>query len=582
MKRSRPGDVVILIGTLLVTVQCLSLHSFAQQVLVINQLGYRPDDPKVAFARNIDFGTFELIDAPSATVVHRGEIRAVKRGDASTGDTTGIIDFSAFKTPGHYQLRIPGTIWRSSVFQIANDVYDLALKVALESFYYQRCGAAVENGTVWSHPACHTKDAPFYGRSDTFQEVTGGWHDAGDYGKFVVTGTLSAAFLLYLYENHKEKFYDGQLNNRSGGNGIPDILDEVRWELTWLMKMQRMDGSVYFKVSKKKWTGEYLPHEETDVRFIFEPSTTATGGFAAVTALGSRVFASFDPDFARLLLKSSEAAWKYLEVNPSILPSGGFRNPEGVEGGEYSDNEDRDERLWASAELYRTTGKQQYHEYFLMNYKHFWGVTYPVSYKNVQNFAFYTYLRLPLNMHDGSVRSHLIATLKNYCDDLVQRVRDNGYHHALKSSQFYWGSNGLTMGYAFDLLQGYDATGTKAYLNAALDQLHYILGRNPFGLSYVTGVGAAAVSRPYHQFSMKLKAGKPVPGMLVGGPNSQDRIKGKLLSAFPGKCYEDSERNWFVNEPAINYTAPFVYVLGYFAHRPPQGSTGGVRDESRQ
>lgn len=566
----------------MVAVQCLSSRSFAQQILVVNQLGYRPYDTKIAFARNIRSELFELLDVGTGEVVYRGTIRDVHRVDANTGDTTGVMDFSAFRTPGYYQLWIPGTVWRSSVFRIANDVYHSALKTALESFYYQRCGVVVDNGTVWTHPPCHTKDAPVYGRSDIFQEVTGGWHDAGDYGKFVVTGTLSAAFLLYLYENHKEKFHDGQLNNKSDGNGIPDILDEVRWELTWLMKMQRTDGSVYFKVSKKKWTGEYLPHDETDVRYIFEPSTTATGGFAAVTALGSRVFTSFDPDFARLLLKSSEAAWKYLEANPSIVPSGGFRNPEGVEGGEYSDDEDRDERLWASAELYRTTGKQQYHQYFLTNYKHFWGVTYPVSYKNVQNFAFYTYMRLPLKMRNESVRSHLITTLRNYCNDLVQRIGKNGYHHALKSSQFYWGSNGLTMGYAFDLLQGYYATGTKAYLNAALDQLHYILGRNPFGLSFVTGVGGRAVTRPYHQFSIKLKAGKPVPGMLVGGPNSQDRIRGKQLSVFPGKCYEDSDGNWFVNEPAINYTAPFVYVIGYFADKPLQASTEGGRKEPKQ
>jgi endoglucanase len=576
MKKTRTRrwiHFITLSVTLVATGLFVCQTSSAQQVVVVNQLGYRPDDTKIAWARNIRADMFELLDAASGNPVYRGKNRGAGRADPNTGDTTYVIDFSAFKTPGRYQLWIPGTVWRSSEFRIADDVYDTALKSALESFYYQRCGTAVENGTMWRHPPCHLEDAPQFENSSVPHDVSGGWHDAGDYGKFVVTGTMSAALLLYLYENQPEKFYDGQLNNHGGNNGIPDILDEVRWELAWLLKMQGTDGGVYFKVSKKKWTGEHLPHTETDVRYIFDVSTTATGGFAAVTALGTRLFMPHDPDFAQRLLRASTLAWKYLQAHPSIVPTGGFRNPAGVEGGEYSDDEDGDERLWASAELYRTTNQQLYHQYFLANFKRFWGVTYPVSYKNVQNFAFYSYVRLPLKQSDQSARNHIIATVKNYCDDLLMRIGENGYRHVLKSSQFYWGSNAVTMGYAFDLLQGYDATRNTAYLNAALDQLHFILGRNAFGISFVTGVGAEAVKKPYHQFSIGLKSGMPVPGMLVGGPNSQDRIRGKQLSAYPGKCYEDSERNWVVNEPAINYTAPFVYVVGYFAQAPARAST---------
>lgn len=583
MKQSRiVNRTVLSAGSILIAVLFFCQYSFGQQVLIVNQSGYRPQDIKIAFARNVRSETFEILDATSHTVVHKGTTRGVRQVDENTGDTTSVMDFSEFKKSGLYQLWIPGTIWRSPVFRIADDAYDSALKTMLESFYYQRCGVAVDNGTVWNHPPCHTKDAPLFGNPEIIQPVTGGWHDAGDYGKFVVTGTVSAAFLLYLYEHHKEKFFDGQLNNGGSGNSVPDILDEVRWELEWLLKMQRQDGGVYFKVSKKQWTGESLPHTDTDVRYLFDVTTTATGDFAAVTALAARLFMPYDQYFARQLLRSSDSAWKFLQANPSIVPPGGFRNPAGVEGGEYGDDEDADERLWASAELYRTTGNEQYHEYFLTHYKkRFWGVTYPVSYKNVQNFAYYTYIRIPLKQVDHSARNHIINTLENYCNDLVERIKKNGYNHVLKSSQFYWGSNAVTMGYAFDLLQGYYATRNTAYRNAALDQLHYILGRNPFGISFVTGVGTVATTRPYHQFSMKLNAARPVPGMLVGGPNSQDKIRGKVLSPFPGKCYEDSEANWFVNEPAINYTAPLTYVIGHFARQTLRTSTGSGANRLR-
>ncbi|MEX2573335.1 MAG: glycoside hydrolase family 9 protein, partial [Balneolaceae bacterium] len=104
----------------------------------------------------------------------------------------------------------------------------------------------------------------------------------------------------------------------------------------------------------------------------------------------------------------------------------------------------------------------------------------------------------------------------------------------------------------------------QTYRNSALDQLHYVLGRNPFDKSQVTGVGTRSVQDPYHQLSKKDGYDEPVPGMLVGGPNNHLLLEDREISPYPGKNYEDRFRNYLVNEVAINFTAVLAYVAGSF------------------
>ena len=552
-----------------------SCPAAGQSGILIDQFGYRPGDPKLAFVREFQKGPFEVVSAADSTTAFKGTIRAIGTTDEATGDIVFELDFGALRTPGTYRCILPDRGITSGEFRIAEDVYSAPFISAAESFFYQRCGTALSNGTPWQHAECHQKDAVFYADPSRQKAVTGGWHDAGDYGKFVATGTLSAAFLLYLYERQSGKFTDRQLNIPESGNGVPDLLDEVRWELQWLLKMQGEDGGVYHKVSTKKWTGEYLPQKDPDQRYIFAVSSSATGSFAAVTALAARVFERWDKRFAQELLRASVTAWKFLEDHRAVLPPGGFRNPPGVEGGEYGDQQDADERLWASVELYRTSGSEQYQRYFLANYQQIGGIASPLSWVQVQNFAYYSYLKLPASRSDVRARSFILGTLTAYCDRLLRRVQASGYRHVLASDEFYWGSNSVCAGYAFDLLEAYEATRGARYLNAALDQLHYFLGRNTFGISFLTGVGTNPVRHPYHQFSMKLGAPEPVPGLLVGGPNRGNRLRGAVLSEFPGRCYEDNEKNYYVNEVAINYTAPFVYLAGSLTELMVPDAAGG-------
>jgi endoglucanase len=221
--------------------------------------------------------------------------------------------------------------------------------------------------------------------------------------------------------------------------------------------------------------------------------------------------------------------------------------------------------LWASVELYRVTGNPEYHDFFLNNYGRRGGFQHTVSWQEVQNFAYDSYLHIHEAAPKQAVRAELLSQLERYCQGLLERIHASGYRYVLQPDEYYWGSNSIAMGYAFDLIQGYELTQRAGYLEAALDQLHYMLGRNPFDLALVTGVGPKPVRHPYHQFSMLLGAGEPVPGMVVGGANKSSKLRGKTLSDFPARCYEDNEKNYFVNETAINYTAPFVFVAGYFS-----------------
>jgi endoglucanase len=535
-----------------------------QKKILINQLGYKPDDLKLAFVKSNKPDSFIITDAEDRVVLS-GILRVEAKPDGATGDELSSIDFTLLTKPGTYKISVPALNQTSYKFSIDNSIYAECAIKTLQSFYYQRCSTEVNNGTIWNHPVCHNKFAVLYEYPDKELDVTGGWHDAGDYNKFVPTTAVSAAFLLYAYEINPGFFYDGQLNVPESSNSIPDVLDEAVWALKWLLKMQREDGAVYHKVSIKEWTAEHLPEEETDPQYVFGISSTSTADAAAVMALGARLIKKYDEQLSLKLLKFAVKAWKYLIQNPGNSPEGGFKNPPGVRGGEYGDRNDSDERLWASVELYRLTGSEEYLDYFLNNYKIVAGPNYAVSWQNTANFGYYSFFRIQPSLKTSEARTIILSRIKRYGDDLVRRTESGGYRCVLKNNQFYWGSNSTVAGYAYDLINLYIITKNQDYIQVALDQLHYLLGRNTFGVSFITGVGSDPVKYPYHQLSMLKYSGNPVPGLLVAGPNSYSKLNGKSISEMPGKCYEDYEKNYYVNEPAINYTAPMVYIASYFS-----------------
>lgn len=541
--------------------------------IAVNQVGYEKESPKQAFLVNADAGRFELIRTYDSKVVFSDAIKISAKTDSVSGDNISVIDFSEYNVDGEYIINAVGSDSISSnKFSIKENVYADALKIMSKSFYYHRCGTRVGGKSDWGYEICHLDDAPFFDAPEKSADVTGGWHDAGDYNKFTVNTALSAGLLLYAYESNPGNFWDGQLEIPESASGMPDLLDEVSLALDWLLKMQREDGALYHKVSQKKWIGEYLPHNDPSKRFIFDISSAATASFTAAVAIGSRILKNHNPGYSQKLQVAAERAWAWLEKNPENFPAGGFENPEGVEGGQYGDPSDMDERLWAAVELYRLTDNEKYLSFFIENSDSLYQKDIPpISWRDANSLAMRAFLQSETSGKYLREKEAVSKAIVDHANTLLAVKSRNSYKNLLRYDQYYWGSNSVGLAFAFDLLHANYITGDLIYKHAALDQLHFILGRNPLNLSQVTGVGSASVQNPYHQLSELDNSREPVPGMLVGGPNNHLLLNNRKISPYPAKNYEDLFKNYLVNEPAINFTAILVYVTS--ALSPPTDQT---------
>ncbi len=566
MKRK---GVLLTASFLMFMIACSS--EVPKQLIAVNLVGFNTNQVKQALLVNTFAKEFEILRLDSMKVVYSDSVGREKSADLASGDWVSVLDFTDFTTQGEYIIQVydkNGKRLESGSFRISEDVYTDVVKTSLQSFYYQRCGTVVQNHRFWSHEVCHIDDALFYYDPSMKADVTEGWHNAGSYNKSSVSTAFTVAMLLYLYEGNPVAFYDGQVEIPEAANGIPDILDEASWGLRWLLKMQNHNGGVFHKVAKKDWSDESLPSDDTSQpRYIFEISSTATADFAAVTALGSHIFEEYNPVFSKQLADASIKAWQYLERNPVVQPLGGFVNPPGVQGGAFWDNNDTDERQWASVELYKLTNDEKLLEYFFRNFKPFRGERLPVlGWQNVQIFALYSLLNTEIPEKYNRLQTELRDFLIMNANTVLRKHSDNNYKNLIGHTEYYYGSNSVGLGYAYELMQIYRVTGEKKYKRAALDQLHFVLGRNPLGISMVTGIGSRSVQNPYHVLSKYDNHQEPIPGMLVGGPNNNSHMRRyyiyRVISEYPSKNYEDTYQNYLVNEVAINFTAVFLYAVG--------------------
>jgi len=332
--------------------------------------------------------------------------------------------------------------------------------------------------------------------------------------------------------------------------------------------MQRQDGGVYFKLTRENFEGLIMPQNDDGSRFIYEISSTATGNFAAVMARASRLFNSYDSTFANQCLNASILAWKFLITHPDIIPGGGFKNPPGTRTGEYGNYNDNDERLWASAELFETTGDSVYHNYFISHYNNSGVINSPMNWGNVQNLAYFTYLWSKESSSLYDIKSNIKNNFVTYCDSLVNRSNVNGFGITLNPGEYHWGCNSVALNNAILLILGYVQLNRNDFYNTAIMQLNYVLGINAHNKCFVTGIGSKLVMHIHHRPSASDGIIDPVPGLIAGGPN-QDLQDHLLQSNFnnstpPALCYLDDVGSYASNENAINWNAPLVFVLGYF------------------
>jgi len=503
--------------------------------------------------------------------------------DANSGDTLQSADFSSLQQPGRYYLEVPG-VGRSWTFSIGEDVYSRTFYLAARAFYGQRCGTAVDLGPEfpeYTHAACHLQGR-FHASSgkEGPRDNIGGWHDAGDYGRYIVNSGITTGTLLWAWELFGPKLAAIKLNIPESGNATPDLLNEIRWNLEWMLKMQGDDGGVWHKQTSEHFPGFVMPEADRTISYVIGTgsapykSTCATADLAAVAAIAARVYEPYDKTFAAKNLRAAREAWTWTERYPNVT----FKNPPGISTGEYADTDCGDERLWAAAELWRTSGDPLYNRYFLDHYVKYLPdlqAPNPESWRVVAPMGLWAYVLAARQGADAQARAVIRQGALTAAREIIDRTRSNPYRVSLVASDYVWGSNGLAASYGVQLLVTNTLSPDPAFVEVALDNLHYLLGRNTFSLSWVTQVGANPYRHPHHRPSGADKNPEPWPGLLSGGPNAarQDAVLQALPSQLPpARVYSDNQGSYASNEVCINWQAMLVFLLAGVRTPAPGGT----------
>ncbi|MDE7303168.1 MAG: glycoside hydrolase family 9 protein [Oscillospiraceae bacterium] len=528
--------------------------------IVLNQLGYCRNMRKTAALVGYA-DEFSVVDALTGKTVFEAAA-SDPVSDKASSDSVSVLDFSAFDRCGNYYIRAGRR--RSPVFPISENPYGELKKALLKGLYYNRCAPLERRfAGVHAHGSCHSEPVPLFGSSAKRLDVSGGWHDSGGYGKFTVCTCVTLGHLLYAYKLFPESFGDSS-DIPESGNGIPDILNECRVGLEWLLKMQARDGGVYHKVSSIKSVPIIMPEDDMTERFVFPKSHQAATCFCAVTSLASRIFRPFDESFADRLNEASFNAWIWLINNPHYEP---FENPPTIAvnaAGDFSDDDPDDEMFWAVCELYETTGEKAFHDRILGLYGHV-SVT---GFVNRENGGFgalaYLFGDQPKN---AFAEQSMKLQLRVRADNLYSLSRKSGYGTAKSGEDYVRGSNMYSMTDSIVLILAYKIFKCDEYIQTVCEQLDYILGKNPMDICYVTGFGSRSVMHPHHRPSEAADVDEPIPGLLVCGPNkdAKDNFTQWNIPADtpPAKCYYDILYSFSTNESAIYCNSAAVFVTGY-------------------
>lgn len=594
------------------------------QLLTVDQFGWLPEAQKVAIVAepikgqnsNISYkpgDSFEIRSQATNKTVYKGTLKPWNNGATSelAGDKVWFADFSALKTPGTYYLVDAKNAVRSYPFKVAKDVYSSVLVDSLRVFYYQRCGTAIDakHGGNWTHVACHltadrAAEETRKGKSiGSPINAVGGWHDAGDYSKYVPFLETTLFDLLYAYDRNPKAFGDAN-NIPESGNGVPDILDEVRWELNWLLKMQDTDGGFWTKLGGRSYdTGQDDPATDKQPRFRTAKTTWATASSVGAFAHAARTYSPFDKAFSAKLNIQAELGWKYLESHPSMDPSDGTDGDPSITSGSTNSNPnaDRRSRVYAAAELFRLTGQTKFRDYVdkwsqdssatnengqhpLANH-----MVDPLSYLGLVQ-ALFEYAQTP--GASKPVVDKFKEALGNGAEMILQATggQDDPYLAYHNPDHYCWGSNQSKGRWGRVLLMASDLNlhpeHRAQYREIAAGYVHFIHGRNPLGLCYLSNMekrGASnSVQEVYHgwfrdgskRYDGRTSQYGQAPGYLAGGPNkffSVDWIRPPYGEPAM-KAYKDwnaswnnerraNEASWEVTEPAIYYQASYTLLL---------------------
>ncbi|WP_422733703.1 glycoside hydrolase family 9 protein [Micromonospora sp. WMMD558] len=569
----------------------------------VNQVGYLPGGPKHATLVTDATETLPWqLRAASGDVVASGD--TTPRGvDAASGQNVHTIDFSAYRAPTA-GLTLTADGETSHPFDVSGALYDRLRSDAVQFFYAQRSGITIDGdllGEEYARPAGHVGVAPNQGDTevpcqpgvcDYTLDVRGGWYDAGDHGKYVVNGGIATYQLLSTFERTKTAatadggaaLGDNTLRVPERGNGVPDILDEARWELEFLLRMQvpagkPLAGMAHHKIHDRQWTGLPLqPQDDPQPRELHPPSTAATLNLAAVAAQCARLFAPYDAAFAGRCLTAAKTAYAAAEANPDRYAS----PTDSTGGGAYDDTDVTDEFYWAAAELYLTTGAAAYLADVTASPHHTGDVfdARGFGWQGVAALGRLDLATVPSGL-PAAERSRIRASVTAAADAHLAEIGRQAYGLPLPgdAGSYFWGGNSNVVNNAVVLATAFDLTGDTTYRDGAVQAMDYILGRNALNISYVTGWGEHAAENQHsrifaHQLDPDLP--KPPVGSLAGGPNAalQDPFAAQLLAGCkPMFCYVDDINSYATNEVAINWNSALTWIASFLAD---QGDAGAV------
>ncbi|HEX2138303.1 MAG TPA: glycoside hydrolase family 9 protein, partial [Woeseiaceae bacterium] len=525
----------------------------------LNQVGFPAHGAKRA-----------VIAAPQTAPIHwtlvdgSGDVRAAGRTnvfghDPASGEHLHRVDFSDFESDGD-GYRLIARCAESYPFSIGDEPYGRLKYHALAYFYHNRSGVPIEprfaGGEAWARPAGHARETAtcrsgidrhgnrWPGCRYTL-DLTGGWYDAGDHGKYVVNGGIAVWTLMNFYERQRAldkvpSFADGTARLPEAGNGVNDLLDEARFELEFLLRMQapagatarvpvgikrnRADlpftdidasGMAHHKIADEYGTPLPVPpHLDKERRVLYPVSTAATLNLAATAAQCARIWRELDPDFAERCLAAASRAYDAARRNPNVYFIAEFSG-----SGMYEDSDLTDEFFWAAAELFVTTGDPEYYA-ALRGSGHFQaGMRHAPAWPRVAALGTISLALVPNALTPEAVRTlrrRLVAAAARYSAERDE----SGYGIPFASREYRWGSNGRLLNRAIVLALAYDFTGHDEYRSAVIDVMDYLLGRNPLGRSFISGYGERPFRNPHHRFwahSLDASLPPPPPGVLSGG-----------------------------------------------------------------
>lgn len=543
----------------------------------LNQLGFYPNAPKTAIVTGaVSSNNFYITSTNCRDTFFTGTLGEEKHS-AYSSTKTRLADFSSLTNKGSFVVLING-VGHSYVFEISEDVNKEAAVSTLKGYYYQRTSMPLEEKYAgkWHRSAGHPDNVVYIHSSAASNErpegtiisTPGGWYDAGDYNKYIVNSGITMGTILSAYEDFPDYFKQLNTNIPESSDAVPDILNEAIYNLRWMLSMQDPnDGGVYNKCTNAAFDGMVMPGITKVPRYVVQKGTGATLDFAAVTAQASRIVSKFKkqlPGLSDSCLIASRKAWQWAIKNPALEYNQNTMNqtfkPVITTGG-YGDRNFSDEWFWAASELYINTKENNFYEVVKQYFKD--NVNLP-GWGSVGMMGYYSFLRLakelPASVKDSvaKMKDRVMSIANGY----IEKVPANAFGTVMGQSatDFNWGGNSNAANQGILLIRAYLLTGDKKYVDYALTNLDYLLGRNATGYCFVTGIGSKSTMFPHHRQSTADGVTEPVPGLLAGGPNPgmQDHCKYEFTE--PETAYSDSDCSYASNEIAINWNAPIVYL----------------------